>query len=55
MKDVGDRYIDAVKFAVEKINAKGGVLGKKLVVVAEDSQLKADVATLKATKAHPGE
>ena len=50
MKDVGDRYLDAVKFSVEKINAKGGVLGKKLVVVAEDSQLKADVATRKATK-----
>ncbi len=50
MKDVGDRYVDAVKFAVEEINAKGGVLGKKLEVVAEDSQLKADVATRKATK-----
>ncbi len=50
MKDVGDRYLEAVKFAVEKINAKGGILGKKLKVVAEDSQLKADVATRKATK-----
>lgn len=50
MKDVGDRYVEGVKFAVEKINAKGGVLGKKLKVVAEDSQLKADVATRKATK-----
>jgi len=50
MKDVGDRYLDAVKFSAEVINAKGGVLGKKLVVVAEDSQLKADVATRKATK-----
>ncbi|MEW6115002.1 MAG: ABC transporter substrate-binding protein, partial [Thermodesulfobacteriota bacterium] len=50
MKDVGDRYLNAVKFAVAKINAEGGVLGKKLVVVAEDSQLKADVATRKATK-----
>lgn len=50
MKDVGDRYVDAVKFAAEKINAKGGVLGKKLVVIAEDSQLKPDVATRKATK-----
>jgi hypothetical protein len=28
MKDVGDRYLDAVKFAAEKINAKGGVLGR---------------------------
>lgn len=50
MKDVGDRYVDAVKFSVEKINQRGGVLGKKLVVVAEDSQLKPDVATRKATK-----
>jgi branched-chain amino acid transport system substrate-binding protein len=50
MKDVGDRYLNAVKFSVEKINQKGGVLGKKLVVVAEDSQLKPDVATRKATK-----
>lgn len=50
MKDVGDRYVEGVKFSVEKINAKGGILGKKLVVVAEDSQLKADVASRKATK-----
>jgi branched-chain amino acid transport system substrate-binding protein len=50
MKDVGDRYLESVKFAVKEINAQGGVLGKKLVVVAEDSQLKADVATRKATK-----
>lgn len=50
MKDVGDRYVDAVKFSVDKINERGGVLGKKLVVIAEDSQLKPDVATRKATK-----
>jgi branched-chain amino acid transport system substrate-binding protein len=50
MKDVGDRYVDAVKFSAEQINKKGGILGKKLVVIAEDSQLKPDVATRKATK-----
>ena len=50
MKDVGDRVVNTIKYSVEQINAKGGVLGKKLVVVAEDSQLKADVATRKATK-----
>ncbi len=50
MKDVGDRYVNAVKFAAEKINARGGVLGKEVVVIAEDSALKPDVATRKATK-----
>jgi len=50
MKDVGDRYVNAVKFSVEKINARGGVLGKELVMIAEDSALKPDVATRKATK-----
>ncbi len=50
MKDVGDRYLDAVKFSAEQINKKGGILGKKVVVIAEDSQLKPDVATRKATK-----
>lgn len=50
MKDVGDRYVNAVKFSIEKINARGGVLGKELVMISEDSALKPDVATRKATK-----
>jgi branched-chain amino acid transport system substrate-binding protein len=50
MKDIGDRYQLGVKFAVEEINAAGGLLGKPVKVFYDDSQLKPDVATRKATR-----
>lgn len=49
-KDVGDRYVNAVKFAIEQINADGGLLGKKVVGIYEDDALKPAIATRKAKK-----
>jgi len=49
-KDVGDRYVNAVKFAIERINAEGGLLGKKVVGIYEDDALKPAIATRKAKK-----
>ena len=51
MKNVGDRSVWGVQFAVDEINAAGGLLGKKVKLMPEDSQLKPDVAARKATKA----
>jgi len=51
MKDIGDRSVWGVQFAVDEINAAGGLLGKQVKLMPEDSQLKPDVAARKATKA----
>ena len=50
-KDVGDRSVMAVQFAIDEINETGGLLGKKVKLLPEDSQFKPDVAVRKATKA----
>ncbi len=42
--------INAVKLVVEEFNKKGGVLGKKIEIVAEDDVCKPEVATNTATK-----
>ncbi|MDQ7031395.1 MAG: branched-chain amino acid ABC transporter substrate-binding protein [Desulfonauticus sp.] len=41
---------NAVKLVAKKINAKGGVLGKKVEVIAVDDQCKPELATNVATK-----
>ncbi len=51
MKSVGDMSVWGAQFAVDEINAAGGLLGKKIKLMPEDSQLKPDVAARKATKA----
>jgi branched-chain amino acid transport system substrate-binding protein len=51
MKSVGDMSVWGVQFAVDELNAAGGLLGKKVKLMPEDSQLKPDVAARKATKA----
>ena len=51
MKSIGDMSVWGVQFAVDEINAAGGLLGKKVKLMPEDSQLKPDVAARKATKA----
>ena len=50
MKDVGDRHQLGVKFAVDEINAAGGLLGRPIKMFYDDSQLKPDVATRKAER-----
>jgi len=49
-KDVGDRYLEGVKYAAKMINQNGGLLGKKVEVIPMDSELKPAVAVRKATK-----
>jgi len=49
-KDIGDRYLEGVQYAVQVINDQGGLLGRKVEVIPIDSELKPDVATRKATK-----
>ncbi len=51
MKSMGDLNVMGVQFAIDEINASGGLLGKKVKHLPEDSQLKPDVAARKATKA----
>jgi branched-chain amino acid transport system substrate-binding protein len=51
MKNIGDMSVWGTQFAVDEINASGGLLGKKVKLMPEDSQLKPDVASRKATKA----
>ena len=46
----GDRYLNAVQFSAKKLNEKGGLLGKEVVVIGEDGALKPDISTRKATK-----
>ena len=49
-KPTGDTYAWALEFLVEEINESGGLLGRKVELIEEDSQLKPDVAVRKATK-----
>jgi branched-chain amino acid transport system substrate-binding protein len=46
----GTSSMNGINMAVDEINAKGGVLGKKLVVVAEDDQSQADKASFAVQK-----
>ncbi|HUL20186.1 MAG TPA: ABC transporter substrate-binding protein [Thermodesulfobacteriota bacterium] len=49
-KASGDRFQLGAKYAVDEINAKGGLLGKQVALVVEDSSFKPDVAVRKTTK-----
>ncbi len=51
MKDVGDRTVWGLQFAADEINAAGGLLGKQIKLIPEDSQMKPDVAARKAIRA----
>ncbi|MBQ4566839.1 MAG: branched-chain amino acid ABC transporter substrate-binding protein [Desulfovibrio sp.] len=42
--------LNAVKLVIEQVNAKGGVLGRKVELVAQDDQCKPEMATNAATK-----
>jgi branched-chain amino acid transport system substrate-binding protein len=49
-KDNGDRSLIGAEFAAAELNAAGGILGRKIEVVGEDSQSKPDVAVRKLQK-----
>jgi len=46
----GRLHAAGVKFAVDEQNAKGGLLGRKIELITEDTEFKPDVATRKAKK-----
>jgi branched-chain amino acid transport system substrate-binding protein len=46
----GRIYHAGIKFAVDEYNKKGGLLGRKIEIIQEDSELKPDVANRKAKK-----
>jgi branched-chain amino acid transport system substrate-binding protein len=49
-KSSGERFVIGAKYAIDEINAKGGLLGKHVVLVVEDGAFKPDVTSRKATK-----
>ena len=49
-KDIGDRYLEGVQYAVKVLNQKGGINGQKVEAIPVDSELNPAVATRKATK-----
>lgn len=49
-KDNGDRLLLGAQLAADEVNAQGGLLGRKVEVIFEDSQIKPDVAVRKAQK-----
>jgi branched-chain amino acid transport system substrate-binding protein len=52
---VGTNWKNGIDLAVEEINAKGGILGAKIVVTHADTQSSAGVAKAQAQKALDGE
>ncbi len=55
VKYLGDLFTAATRFAIERVNAAGGVLGRKLELLTADSELKPDVATRRANDLFIGE
>ena len=49
-KYVAIYFYEVIEFAVQEQNAKGGLLGRKIEIIREDSELRADVAARKAEK-----
>lgn len=52
---IGEGTTAGYRFGIERLNAAGGVLGRKVEMVAADSELKADVATRRANDLVLGE
>ena len=50
MTDSGEKFLAGIRFAAEEANAHGGLLGRQVEVISEDSQVKPDVAVRKAQK-----
>ncbi|HXG15635.1 MAG TPA: ABC transporter substrate-binding protein [Calidithermus sp.] len=55
VKYVGDNNIAGYRFAVERLNQAGGLLGRQVEIVVADSELKPDVATRRANDLVLGE
>lgn len=51
----GESRSDAVRLVAERINAKGGLLGRQVEFVVADSEMKADVAARRARELFLGE
>lgn len=49
-KDLGERSLLGAQFAAEEVNAQGGLMGRKVEVIGEDSQTKPDIAVRKVQK-----
>lgn len=49
-KRSGECYLVALEFLAEQINEKGGILGRKVEIIGEDSLMKPDVTIRKAKK-----
>ncbi len=54
-KYAGDWNVAAAEFALERINATGGVLGREMKLVVADSEMKPEVATRRANELLLGE
>ena len=50
MKASSEQWTFAEKVAIEEVNAQGGLLGRKIELIIEDTQLKPDIAVSKAQK-----
>ncbi len=48
--DQGSGGARGIQFCAEQLNARGGLLGRRIEVIVEDTQLKPQVAVVKATK-----
>ncbi|MCP4100855.1 MAG: ABC transporter substrate-binding protein, partial [Lentisphaerae bacterium] len=46
-QDIGERYLDGAKYAVQEINSQGGLLGRKVEIIPIDNALNPDVAVQK--------
>ncbi len=49
-KSNGDRILWGIKAAIKEVNEKGGLLGKKIVLVVEDNQMKPEIAVRNVKK-----
>jgi branched-chain amino acid transport system substrate-binding protein len=50
MKATSEQWTLAEKVAIEEVNAQGGIKGRKIELIIEDSQLKPEIAVSKAQK-----
>jgi len=49
-KDLAEKFLYGTRMAADEVNAQGGLLGRKIEVIYEDTQGKPDIAVKKAQK-----